>query len=303
MSIAPPTGPATTGPPLIWTPPWRSWTWTPSTPTPTSSYAARAASRSASRASRCAAGRCCERVLARDGFAGVMSFTLAESLWLAARGSRHPAGIPVGGPRPASRLAADPRPAARGHGDGRRRRAARPDRRARAAAAGRRSGSASNWTPLAAVRRPAADRRAALAAARPGADGGAGPRGRRAAGFRLVGMMAYEGQIAGVGDAIAGRPLRSRAIRLMQSAARTELAARRAEVVAAVRGGRGRTGVRQRRRHRQRGDHRGRGRRHRDRGGLRAVCAAAVRQLHVPSTGGRRRSSRCRWCAGPAPAW
>ncbi|MCZ4086772.1 alanine racemase, partial [Streptomyces antarcticus] len=54
-------------------------------------------------------------------------------------------------------------------------------------------------------------------------------------GFRVVGLMGYEGHVAGVGDALAGRPLRSRAIRLMQSAARKELAARRAETVRAVR--------------------------------------------------------------------
>ncbi|SCD91770.1 hypothetical protein GA0115246_107991 [Streptomyces sp. SolWspMP-sol7th] len=47
--------------------------------------------------------------------------------------------------------------------------------------------------------------------------------------------MAYEGHVAGVGDKLAGRPLRSRAVRLMQAAARRELAARRAEVVRAVR--------------------------------------------------------------------
>ena len=32
----------------------------------------------------------------------------------------------------------------------------------------------------------------------------------RRPGFRLVGLMAYEGHVAGVGDAVAGRPLRSR---------------------------------------------------------------------------------------------
>jgi D-serine deaminase-like pyridoxal phosphate-dependent protein len=57
----------------------------------------------------------------------------------------------------------------------------------------------------------------------------------RRPGFRLVGLMAYEGHVAGVGDAVAGSPLRSRAVRLMQSAARKELAARRAAVVRAVR--------------------------------------------------------------------
>src|SRR5690606_9190282 len=57
----------------------------------------------------------------------------------------------------------------------------------------------------------------------------------RRPGFRVVGVMAYEGHVAGVGDAVAGRPLRSRAIRLMQAAARRELAERRAAAVRAVR--------------------------------------------------------------------
>lgn len=57
----------------------------------------------------------------------------------------------------------------------------------------------------------------------------------RRPGFRLVGLMAYEGHIAGVGDSVEGRPLRSRAVRLMQAAGRRELAVRRAEVVRAVR--------------------------------------------------------------------
>jgi D-serine deaminase-like pyridoxal phosphate-dependent protein len=57
----------------------------------------------------------------------------------------------------------------------------------------------------------------------------------RRPGFRVVGIMAYEGHVAGVGDAVAGRPLRSRAVRLMQAAARRELAQRRAAVVRAVR--------------------------------------------------------------------
>ncbi len=57
----------------------------------------------------------------------------------------------------------------------------------------------------------------------------------RRPGVELVGMMAYEGQIAGVGDRIPGRPLRSLAIRGMQWLSARELRERRAEVVAAVR--------------------------------------------------------------------
>jgi D-serine deaminase-like pyridoxal phosphate-dependent protein len=51
---------------------------------------------------------------------------------------------------------------------------------------------------------------------------------------RLVGLMAYEGHIAGVGDRVAGKPLRSRAISAMQRASAREIRGRRAQVVAAV---------------------------------------------------------------------
>jgi D-serine deaminase-like pyridoxal phosphate-dependent protein len=52
--------------------------------------------------------------------------------------------------------------------------------------------------------------------------------------LRLVGLMAYEAQIAGVGDRVPGKRLRSLAIGLMQRASSREIATRRAEVVAAV---------------------------------------------------------------------
>ena len=53
-------------------------------------------------------------------------------------------------------------------------------------------------------------------------------------GVELVGMMAYESQIAGLGDAPPGRRLRGAAIRLLQLASARELAKRRAAAVAAV---------------------------------------------------------------------
>ena len=56
-----------------------------------------------------------------------------------------------------------------------------------------------------------------------------------ARGFELDGLMAYEGQIAGVGDAPPGRRLYGLAIRAMQAASARELAERRAAVVEAVR--------------------------------------------------------------------
>ncbi|MCP2334910.1 amino acid deaminase/aldolase [Actinomadura rupiterrae] len=54
-------------------------------------------------------------------------------------------------------------------------------------------------------------------------------------GLRLVGLMAYEGQIAGVGDAVPGQAAKSRVIRAMQKRSRLELARRRAAIVRAVR--------------------------------------------------------------------
>jgi D-serine deaminase-like pyridoxal phosphate-dependent protein len=54
-------------------------------------------------------------------------------------------------------------------------------------------------------------------------------------GFRLVGVMSYEAQIAGLGDAPRGHPVRAVAIRAIQSRSMPELVARRTAVVAAVR--------------------------------------------------------------------
>ena len=54
-------------------------------------------------------------------------------------------------------------------------------------------------------------------------------------GLRLAGMMAYEAQIAGVGDNPPGRPLYAQAIRYMQRKSAAELAERRSAIVAAVR--------------------------------------------------------------------
>jgi D-serine deaminase-like pyridoxal phosphate-dependent protein len=53
-------------------------------------------------------------------------------------------------------------------------------------------------------------------------------------GLRLVGIMAYEAQIAGLGDAPSGRRQRGLAIRAMQVRSARELAARRGAIVAAV---------------------------------------------------------------------
>ena len=52
--------------------------------------------------------------------------------------------------------------------------------------------------------------------------------------LRLAALMAYEGQIAGVGDEPPGRRLRGAAIRFMQRRSAAEIAERRAAIVAAI---------------------------------------------------------------------
>ncbi|MFJ7268405.1 amino acid deaminase/aldolase [Streptomyces sp. NPDC099050] len=190
--------------------------------------------RVASKSVRCRA--LLERVLARPGFAGIMSYTLAESIWLARSGFEdvllaYPSADRAG----FAELAADPKLAgavtvmvddlaqlelvdrARDGGTQEIRVCLELDTALQLFGGRIRVGA--RRSPL---REPAQLAELARAvSARPG--------------FRVVGLMGYEGHVAGVGDALAGRPLRSRAIRLMQGAARKELAARRAEAVRAVR--------------------------------------------------------------------
>lgn len=54
-------------------------------------------------------------------------------------------------------------------------------------------------------------------------------------GFTLVGVMGYEGQIAGVGDAPPGHPLRAAVLRAIQARSAVELSERRAEAVRRIR--------------------------------------------------------------------
>lgn len=177
-----------------------------------------------------------ERVLARPGFAGIMSYTLGESIWLARSGFEdvllaYPSADRAG----FAELAGDPKLAAavtvmvddpaqlelidraRDGGAQEIRVCLELDTALHLLGGKVRVGA--RRSPL---REPA--QLAALAravSARPG--------------FRVVGLMGYEGHVAGVGDSLAGRPVRSRMIRLMQGAARKELAARRDEAVRAVR--------------------------------------------------------------------
>jgi D-serine deaminase-like pyridoxal phosphate-dependent protein len=57
----------------------------------------------------------------------------------------------------------------------------------------------------------------------------------RRPGFTLVGVLGYEGQIAGLGDAPPGHPVRARVVRAMQSRSTAELARRRGEAVRRIR--------------------------------------------------------------------
>jgi D-serine deaminase-like pyridoxal phosphate-dependent protein len=57
----------------------------------------------------------------------------------------------------------------------------------------------------------------------------------RRPGFSLVGVLGYEGQIAGLGDAPPGRPVRARIVQAMQARSAAELRQRRSEAVRRIR--------------------------------------------------------------------
>jgi D-serine deaminase-like pyridoxal phosphate-dependent protein len=176
-------------------------------------------------------------VLALDGFSGVLAFTLPEALWLAGSGFDDVlVGYPTVDRSALRRLAADPRAAD----------AVtltvdsieQLDLIEKATAEVAEAAPIrvcvdidASWRPLGgrvrigARRSPLHSPSAVAAVAREAAD---------RHGFRLVGLMAYEAQIAGVGDAPPGRPGRALAVRAMQRGSAAELAGRRAAIVAAV---------------------------------------------------------------------
>jgi D-serine deaminase-like pyridoxal phosphate-dependent protein len=192
--------------------------------------------RVASKSVRCRA--LLERVLEREGFRGILAFTLPEALWLAGAGHDDIVVAYPTADRGALRDLAASEPVAasvtlmvdstehleliEGVAG-----AARP------AAVRVCIDLDASWRPL---RRPGlavGARRSPIhtpAAARALAEEIA----RRPA-LRLVGLMAYEAQVAGVPDRPPRRPLRGAAIRWFQPRSAAELAERRAAAVAAVR--------------------------------------------------------------------
>ncbi|MEU8579871.1 amino acid deaminase/aldolase [Streptomyces abikoensis] len=189
--------------------------------------------RVASKSVRCRA--LLERVLARDGFAGVLAYTLAEALWLARSGIPDVlVAYPSTDRTSLAELTSDPKLAAAVT-------LMVDDPAQLTVAEAARTGREEirvcleldvslrllgGRVRIGALRSPLNDPAELAELARAVA---------RRPGFRLVGLMAYEAHVAGVGDRIPRRPVRSRAIRLMQSVARERLAAARAEAVRTVR--------------------------------------------------------------------
>jgi len=182
-----------------------------------------------------------DAVLALPGYSGVLAYTLSEALWLASGDDAHApiedvvVGYPTVDRGAIRRLATDPALAARvtlmvdeveqldlidavlppG-----KRETIRVALELDASWSTKVLGHIGAWrSPIA----TASDARslAAAIASRPG--------------FALVGMMAYESQIAGLVDRPAGRPAYGALVRWIQKRSTAELATRRSEVVAAVR--------------------------------------------------------------------
>jgi len=193
--------------------------------------------RLASKSVRCRA--LIEQVLEMTGFRGILAYTLPEALWLAARGTSDDIVVayPTTNRSALARLTGDATAAtsiavmvdSTEHLDLIEKIAAEVpgphpvrvaiDVDAGYVALGGRFRAGARRSP---VRTPAdAVTLARSVLARPG--------------LRLAGLMAYESQIAGVGDNPPGRPLYALGVRVMQGRSAAELAQRRGAIVAAIR--------------------------------------------------------------------
>ncbi|MGW7728084.1 amino acid deaminase/aldolase [Streptomyces canus] len=175
-----------------------------------------------------------QRVLRRQGYRGILAFTLPEALWLAEDHEDVVIGYPTADRTALQQLAKDERAASRitlmidsvaqldfiDEAVG----AARPPLRlcidldASLELAGGR-------IHLGPYRSPVHTPHQAVTLAR-------AIQSRQ--GFHLAGVMSYEGQIAGMGDNQPGSPLKRAALRAMQRLSARELADRRAAAIAAV---------------------------------------------------------------------
>ena len=175
-----------------------------------------------------------ERALAHDGFSGVLGYTLAEALWL------HETGIsddivvayPTVDVASLRRLISSPSAAAAitlmiddpAHldvVDSTRSSRAVPVRVALDVDAGLRFGG----RHVGPKRSPLFDTRDVVALAR---------RVVERDGFRLVGVMTYEGQVAGVQDSVPDQRARSTVVRRLKQASMAQLAVRRREIAEAL---------------------------------------------------------------------
>lgn len=175
-----------------------------------------------------------ERALAHDGFAGVLAYTLAEALWL------HETGIsddivvayPTVDVAALRRLTSSPSAAAAvilmvddpAHldvVDSTRSSPAVPIRVALDVDAGLRFGG----QHVGPKRSPLFDTADVVAMARRVVDRD---------GFRLVGVMTYEGQVAGVQDSVPDQRARSRVVRRLKKASMSQLEVRRREIAEAL---------------------------------------------------------------------
>jgi D-serine deaminase-like pyridoxal phosphate-dependent protein len=190
--------------------------------------------RVASKSVRCRA--LLEEALAMDGFAGIMAFTLPEALWLARQGVSDDilVAYPTVDRHALADLAADPQAAAvitvmvdcTEHLD--------MIEKAQAGSAAPVRVCIDIDAAYHALRGKirVGARRSPLVT--PAQAAGFAREIARRPGLALAGIMAYESQIAGVGDDPPGKPAMARAIRVLQSRSRLELARRRAGIVKAV---------------------------------------------------------------------
>jgi D-serine deaminase-like pyridoxal phosphate-dependent protein len=187
--------------------------------------------RLASKSVRCRALQ--ERVLARPGFSGTMAFTLPEALWLASNGTRDVLVAYPTADVQALRALAEGDAEVTVMVDG-------PEQielieRALAGSTGARLSVCididTNWRAVGGRVRIGARRSPVRTPSQAAMLAREVLRSER---LNLAGIMAYEAQIAGVGDTPPGSPLRARAIQAIQSRSARELRGRRAAIVESV---------------------------------------------------------------------